>query len=182
MKKIPTFFKRDFEGNPSLVTEEVAENCKWVAQGEGIATHKYDGTCVAIINGEYYKRRIVKPNKPEPEGFILEETDKITRKKYGWVKVSPSDEYHWEAWEEGLEDGTYELCGEKINGNPESIIGHVLIKHSEAEIYPELNSIESRTYDSLKEWIKDKDMEGIVFHHPDGRMAKIKKSDFGFKR
>jgi hypothetical protein len=26
------------------------------------------------------------------------------------------------------------------------------------------------------------DMEGIVFHHPDGRKAKIKKRDFGQKR
>jgi hypothetical protein len=26
-----------------------------------------------------------------------------------------------------------------------------------------------------------KDIEGIVWHHPDGRMVKIKKKDFGYK-
>ena len=39
-----------------------------------------------------------------------------------------------------------------------------------------------RDFDGLKEWLTTKDMEGIVFHHPDGRMCKIKKTDFGLKR
>jgi len=34
----------------------------------------------------------------------------------------------------------------------------------------------------LRDWIKPLDIEGLVFHHPDGRMAKIKKRDFGFRR
>lgn len=28
----------------------------------------------------------------------------------------------------------------------------------------------------------ENDMEGIMFHHPNGRMCKIRKSDFGIKR
>ena len=39
-----------------------------------------------------------------------------------------------------------------------------------------------RTFDALREWMKSKDIEGIVFHHSDGRMAKIKKRDYGQKR
>jgi hypothetical protein len=34
----------------------------------------------------------------------------------------------------------------------------------------------------LREWLLDRDIEGLVFHHPDGRMAKIKLRDFGLKR
>jgi len=34
----------------------------------------------------------------------------------------------------------------------------------------------------FREWLKGRDIEGLVFHHPDGRMAKIKKRDFGLKR
>jgi len=36
--------------------------------------------------------------------------------------------------------------------------------------------------EGLREWFKGRDIEGLVFHHPDGRMAKIKKRDFGLKR
>jgi hypothetical protein len=39
-----------------------------------------------------------------------------------------------------------------------------------------------RTFDALREYLKPQDIEGIVWHHPDGRMAKIKKRDFGLKR
>lgn len=34
--------------------------------------------------------------------------------------------------------------------------------------------------DPANQWVIDG--EGIVFHHPDGRMCKIRKSDFGIKR
>jgi hypothetical protein len=69
------------------------------------------------------------------------------------------------------------LLGEKIQGNPEKVAGHVLLKHSDAEV---LDC--PRGFDQIKDWLKDKDIEGIVFHHPDGRMAKIKKRDFGHLR
>ena len=39
-----------------------------------------------------------------------------------------------------------------------------------------------RSFESLREYLKSLDAEGIVFHHPDGRMVKLRKSDFGFKR
>jgi hypothetical protein len=35
-----------------------------------------------------------------------------------------------------------------------------------------------RDFEGLKEYLSAKQMEGMVFHHPDGRMAKIKKRDF----
>jgi hypothetical protein len=39
-----------------------------------------------------------------------------------------------------------------------------------------------RDFDGLRTWLAGKDIEGIVWHHPDGRMAKIKLRDFGLKR
>jgi hypothetical protein len=35
---------------------------------------------------------------------------------------------------------------------------------------------------SLKAYLAYKDIEGIVWHHSDGRMVKIKGKDFGLKR
>jgi hypothetical protein len=38
-------------------------------------------------------------------------------------------------------------------------------------------------FDELKRYFFEHDnIEGIVWHHPDGRMAKIKGKDFGIKR
>jgi len=34
----------------------------------------------------------------------------------------------------------------------------------------------------LGQFFKERNIEGIVWHHPDGRMAKIKARDFGIKR
>ena len=40
-----------------------------------------------------------------------------------------------------------------------------------------------RTFDALRAFLADHDdIEGIVWHHPDGRMVKIKGKDFGIKR
>ena len=38
------------------------------------------------------------------------------------------------------------------------------------------------TFDGIRDYLRAHDMEGVVWHHPDGRMAKIKARDFGIKR
>jgi hypothetical protein len=40
-----------------------------------------------------------------------------------------------------------------------------------------------RTFDEIREWLDDPEFpfEGIVWHHPDGRMAKVKARDFGIR-
>jgi hypothetical protein len=35
------------------------------------------------------------------------------------------------------------------------------------------------TFDELRDYLSEGSIEGIVFHHNDGRMAKIKCRDFG---
>lgn len=134
-----------------------------------------------IEKGNYYKRREVKKDKMPPVGFLQEDFDPNTGKKVGWIAVdfsSKEDKYHIEAFNPAYSDGTYELVGPKIQGNPEKYKKHTLIKHSEAEI---LNDV-PRTYQDIADYMSNLDIEGIVFHHSDGRMAKIKKKDFNQKR
>jgi len=38
---------------------------------------------------------------------------------------------------------------------------------------------EPRTFDAMKDYLSRNVIEGIVWHHPDGRMAKIKRKDMG---
>ena len=181
MKKIPTIYKRNPD-NPKKLTDEVQEGCQWVFDGEGVATRKYDGTCCRIKDKKLFKRREIKRDKEAPKNFIEETHDKITGKKTGWVEcdvADNSDTYHFQAFnnmEDGKKcDGTYELLGPKIQGNPEGYREYTLLKHSDAE------EIEIK-FDkkSILTFLESTKYEGIVFHHPDGRMAKIKKRDFGY--
>ena len=57
MKKIPTVFARDPETNLRYVKDEVTPGCEWVFAGEGVATRKYDGTCVMFDGDGWWARR-----------------------------------------------------------------------------------------------------------------------------
>ena len=193
MQKIPTLFDRDWNGDRSRVTRDVHPGCEWVVAGEGMATQKLDGTSCLVQYGILYKRFALPEGQVKPDGFIeLDwEGEEGKRKLIGWVPVGdgPEDRWHREAWANAhepphrdvnvgiLPDGTYELLGPKIQGNPEGYPAHVLVRHGSYEI-----ADSPRDYDGLAEFFATRDMEGIVWHHLDGRMAKIKARDFGIKR
>lgn len=196
MKKISTFFEKD-PNNLGRVINKVKEENKWVFQS-GIPTQKFDGTSCAIIKGELYKRYDAKVNKrtgkkkPIPVGAIpCQDADEKSGHHPHWVKCNRDnnqDKYHFEAFDkldvnkkfapQNHLDGTYELCGEKIQGNPEGIRGHELIKHGSQVIY-----IEDYSFEGIRDLLEKRNIEGIVFKHMvDDRMCKIRKSDFGLKR
>lgn len=188
MKKISTLYKKNPE-NLGLVINEINPENKWVFDGEGIPTRKYDGTACAIIDGQLYKRYDAKKGRKIPDNAIpCQEPDLITGHHPHWVLCSqenPSDKYFFDGFnslaEMGLaKDGTYELIGEKVQGNPEKIEGHKLIKHGAKVLQGLINPI---TFENLKLYLDQVNIEGIVFHHKtDDRMCKIRKSDFGIKR
>lgn len=182
MKKIPTAFVRDLSKQPSLVTPEWKAGCEWVRDGEGVATLKHDGTCCLVRGGELFKRRELKKGQPEPVNFERADFDEETGKTVGWVPVvegNPDDRYHMEAWSktgEDYPDGTYELMGPKVQGNKEQLPAHVLLSHGAVAV-----DHVPRNYEDLRIYFSEKFIEGVVWHHPDGRRAKLKRKDFGFK-
>jgi hypothetical protein len=183
MEKMPTIFIRG-EVDRSLVTREKHPGCDWVFAGEGIARQKLDGTCCMVKNGELYRRFTVKNSRKEPDGFILCTYDETTGKKFGWVKCdrnNKNDRLHFKGYDShsNLTDGTYELVGPKIQKNSENYRTQTLVNHKEAT---EIHADCPREFDELKAYLAKFDIEGIVFQHPDGRMAKIKKKDFGLSR
>lgn len=182
MRKIPTLFLRD-EQDRRHVTPEVNPGCHWVLGGQGAATRKYDGTCVMLDEGgRWWARRVVKKGKAAPVHFVFVELDGMTGHAVGWQPMEQSSfaRYHEEA--AGREEafpfppGTYELVGPRVNGNPEDCDQHLLIPHAHATVLPSA----PRTYEGLRDYLTDDSFtaEGIVWHHPDGRMAKLKKRDF----
>lgn len=179
MHKIPTLFCRDPD-DLKRVTTEVHPDCTWVLDGEGRATRKYDGTCVLLdADGRWWARREVKPGKQAPAHYQPVMTDGVTGKTVGWEPIEQSAfaRFHAEALAEQPEArpaGTYELVGPKINRNPEQAEGHRLVWHDEAETLDA-----PRDHDGLRDWLlAHPQYEGIVWHHPDGRMAKLKRRDF----
>jgi hypothetical protein len=184
MKKIPTVFERDWNGDRSRVVNKVHKDCEWVLAGEGIATLKLDGTCCMVRDGKLYKRRELKASDKAPDGFEIADYDEETKKTVGWMPVGdgPEDRYHREAFtgEPKFEDGTYELIGPKVQGNAERQQRHSLQSHATERLCMAHDPI--RTFEGIRAYLTGRDIEGIVFHHPDGRMAKIKLRDFGLKR
>ena len=180
MRKIPTVYLRDPD-DMRRVLPEWNPDCLWVARGEGAATRKYDGTCVLIdSDGHVFARREVKAGKNPPADFVQVQFDPNTGKRVGWEPAHQSGfaKFIAEALEAGpdLPAGTYELCGPKIQGNPEGFDRHVLIAHESAERVAALDT--PPPFDQLGEVLHDLGWEGIVWHHPDGRMAKLKARDF----
>ncbi len=183
MKKIISLFQRNYDGD-RLVRDELVPGAEWVAAGEGVATQKFDGTCCMGRDSKLWKRYDLKPHKKAPAGFEpAQEPDKITGNTPGWVPVgdSPDDTWHCEALSnmdvELTEDSTYELCGPNVQNNTEGYPTHVLIRHGGTPLFDC-----PRTFDALRDYLQNADIEGVVWHHPDSRMVKIKGKDFGIRR
>lgn len=181
MKKIPTLFVRDEQ--TKLVTSAITVGCEWVLEGNCLATRKYDGTCCRVLDGKLWKRYDAKKGKTPPPNFeAAQEPDLVTGHHPGWLPVGddPADQWHREAWKAAtiagpgyLPDGTYELIGPKIQGNPEGWPTHALIAHGS-----EVLNDAPRTFDGLAGYLGANNIEGIVWHRSNGDMAKVKKRDF----
>jgi hypothetical protein len=186
MKKIMSLFQRNYEGDRK-VRDEVTPGAEWVIEGEGTATRKWDGLAVLVKDGIVYKRYDAKTGRTPPQDFVPAQPspDPVSGHWPGWVRTDgPDSRIIREAvamasdrYPQGVPDGTYEVCGPKIGtrhgANPEGLTEHILIPHGK-----DLLEDCPRNFADLKVYLRDKPIEGIVWHHSDGRMVKIKKADF----
>ena len=181
MQKIISLYQRNYDGD-RLVRDEVVPGAEWVLAGEGVATRKWEGTACLVRAGRLFKRYDAKRGKAPPSGFEPAQEPDPTGHWPGWVPVGdgPADMWHMEAWRlrsDPPPDGTYELIGPKVQGNPEGFEYHALIKHGVDDL-PDV----PRDFAGIRAYLAATDFEGIVWHHPDGRMVKIKAKDFGLRR
>jgi len=207
VKKTPSLFKRNYETD-RRVRDEVVEGSEWVLAGEGRATRKWDGTCCLFRDGliwRRYDRKLTKQankQKRTRTGKVLEpltvddfkaapagweachaEPDLNTGHWPGWLPVGdePESKWHLAAFRAQVVHGTsffvegrtYELCGPHFQGNPEQLDADVFIEHGIHVLSVPL------TFDGIRDYLAAHEMEGIVWHHPDGRVVKIKAGDFG---
>jgi hypothetical protein len=183
MQKIRTLFKKSTI-DPSVVTREFNDNTDWVFGPNCEASRKYDGTSCAIINGKLYRRYDAKGHKKIPEGAIeCQPGDLVTGHHPYWVPcdlTNPHNKYHIRALasQYPLPDGTYELCGPHIQGNPERLDVDILIPHGK-----DLITLDEISYDYIFDYLLIAGIEGIVFKNTvTGDMCKIRSKDFKMRR
>lgn len=200
MKKIPNLFERDWNGDKSRVLPELHKGADvaWVLAGEGVPTVKWDGSAVMVRAGVLYVRFDAKRGKTPPVGFEqCEEPDPKTGHRPGWIlAVDPAARWHLDAFANSggavLPDGTYEACGPQLQSNPYKLVQNVLLRHGAHNItiykHPVLDAAQTHVF--LAGFLRDyrfvipempdaMPIEGIVWHHPDGRMVKVLASDLG---
>jgi len=193
MKKVITLFQRNYDTD-RLVRDEVVPGAEWVVAGEGVATRKWDGACCMIRDGQMFKRYQLRAGKTPPAGFEpTQDPDPKTSEQPGWVPVGAGPEDKWfrlALAAELLPDGTYEAIGPHFGGghhskNPEHCKQDILVPHGKCYL-PDF----PRSFEAIREYFTHMgrdlstgpSIEGVVWHHPDGRMVKIKARDFGIHR
>lgn len=187
--KICSPFIRQTINNNYIVTPEIDKNYSWVFKDGVRAVDKLDGTniCVRIKDGKIHRvfnrtheKLIFNVAQTSFEGFIMEGIAHAIQR--GWMN---------------FEDGDYygELIGKRINTNRHQLKDHLFVPFDYLKEKCHWHSWEQNKYpkdfDSIREWFKDLpclfnarlklpdiQAEGLVFYHPDGRMAKLRRSMF----
>ena len=177
MPKLEAPFIR--EGPEHLVIPKVKEGYEWVFEDDKVmAIEKLHGTNVSIVL---------------TDGIITSVWNRTERLPFFNKGKRHIIEGVMEANARGycdLEDGQWfgECIGPKINGNPYGLDKHIWIpfktyaqKHLRYKSWGKY----PKTYEAISEWFKDLQplfswnfVEGVVFTHPDGRMAKLRRDMF----
>lgn len=109
------------------------------------------------------------------------EPDPVTGHHPHWVPVdsdNPADKWFVEAYkntpQESIYDGTYEALGPHFQGNPYNLDKDVLQRHGTIQLDV------PRTFEGIKKYLYENEIEGIIFWLNGEAKCKIKRSDFGF--
>lgn len=189
VSKMPALFDIDREAH--VARRVLNPRVWWIFEEEARASLKKDGTSITVMDdGTLMARRSVRRGKRAPEGYIEAEVDDFTGNSFG---LEPLEGSGWkkmvdEALGGGtLEPGTYELCGPKVNGNPEGLVAHQLLPHGadEAVEIPDMRELaaldDGEVYDRLLpifEDYRDRGIEGVVWAGEGGKRAKLRVKDF----
>ncbi len=183
MEKIPTVFDR---GPDFKVIDQVREGCEWVFEGQGAATEKLDGTNVRLTVRAGRLVRLEKRRNPSKlqkqqgiiDGWYVDADEHDRQDRWIWEAARRTD---LSGWPDG--EHSCEALGPKIQGNPLGLEAHLCVPFNmEVPTY----EVARRSFTGLREFLARMDSryapghlaEGLVFHHPDGRRAKIKRRDF----
>ena len=190
MPKLESPFIREMIDGEYIVTSKINPKCSWVFEKDTVlAIEKLDGTCVSVVIKNGIVTKIY--NREERINFIDKHTAHITH----GILESCTKEYL-----DSLGDGQFfgELIGEKVNGNPLGVVGHIWIPFSTyAQNHLSYTSWGKypKTFDAISNWFENdlfslfirrrqrikKPPEGIVFVDTEtGKMAKLRRDQFSW--
>lgn len=183
MEKIPTIFDRD---DRFMVTDKVRAGCEWVLAGEGLATEKVDGTNIRLTVRQGQVVRVEKRRNPTArqkqqgivDGWYVDADECGAEDRWIFEAARGTDVADWPDGEHSCE-----ALGPSIQGNPLGLDRHLCLPFN---LRPPLLGDVPRSFEGLRAWMTEPKSvfspghlaEGIVFHHADGRRAKIKRRDF----
>jgi hypothetical protein len=187
MEKIPTIFDRDWDGNKGVVNQRVVDEDFFA---EAVPTEKLDGTNVRLTVRNHLLVRVEKRRNPDGK-------QKAEGIRDPWY-MDASRDFSADEWImqaanntdlSDVPDGEWsgEAVGPRIQGNPLKLPLHTVILFSLPDVRERLRFTNApHTFNELRDCLprqksrigNDAPIEGIVWHHPDGRMAKIKTKDF----
>jgi hypothetical protein len=183
MEKIPTLFERD---DHFRVVDRPRAECAWVFDGEGVSTEKLDGMNVRLTTRSGQLVRVEKRRNPSKlqkaqgitDGWYVDTDEHGAEDKWVLVAARNTDVSGWSDGEHACE-----ALGPRIQGNPLALADHLCVPFNVAA--PTYQGV-PRDYATLQDFLATMESrfspgnlaEGIVFHHPDGRRAKIKRKDF----
>ncbi|MDB2237065.1 RNA ligase family protein [Halorubrum ezzemoulense] len=190
------FTREETDDGRYLVTPEIEDGYGWVFEDDDVlAVEKLDGENIAVYideNGEVGDIYTREGNPVEPFGDP----------QYSYIVKGVIESYN-RGWLESLESGELhygELLGPQSQGNKYDLDEHVWVPFSYAQ---ENFAYESwgkypTDYETISGWFEesliplfaarahnlsfdetgDEYVEGIIFTHPDGRMAKLRRNMF----
>ena len=186
MRKIPTLFKKLYDSKDKFIgvsyefTNDICEE----AFKHGVPTVKFDGSACAIINGKLYKRYDYRGKGVLPDGAIpCQSHEDLPGHFPVWIPCNPKageDKWFFAAYYNTpvkLSDGSYEAIGKHFNGNYYNIDYDVLVKHGRYKIY----GVELKSYEAIEQYLKEHNIEGIVWWYGGKPVCKIRRKDFFIK-
>ena len=198
MPKLESPFVREEIDHEYILTKQIAPSYEWVFNDPEVrAIEKLNGTDVSILIKGDQIHSIWNRNVLIMRGGLRIGMDLTGR--YIVDGVMNASEKRWVSM---LPEGQWfgELVGPKINKNPYNLTQHLWVPFStvawEHLAYKSWGQY-PKTYESISEWFKTLQplfepmihagepysnpnpvVEGVVFTHPDGRMAKLRRDMF----
>lgn len=196
MRHIPTLYKRDGSND---VIDELEPTAAWVfdTTQSVTATYKWNGWGAKFDrDGRMWKSVSYDTATETPDRYFVPDGYNVGGVAYGWLPVggdesNKADSWYIQAWEwwqreDGSHSpppGSYEVVGPKVEDNPHDVDTTELRAHGGLVVVEALLAPPQPDFAALTAWFQaepgnDAGFEGIVWHNRDGRMAKLKVSDF----
>jgi hypothetical protein len=191
------FVRTETGSGEYLVTNSIASGYEWVFENSDVdAVEKLDGENIAVFINEsgsvesiYTREGIeVAPFADPTKSYIIKGV--LDAYQRGWVEMLESGELHYG-----------ELVGPKCHGNKYDLSEHMWVpfEYARENLTFESWGEYAKTYEAISSWFRDSliplfysrihnipfdelsdsaYVEGVIFTHPNGQMAKIRRNMF----